>query len=179
VQQLPYPASTSPICSCRPERSLTPLAPDVRGAAPLPAFPRTLLGAAPVASETTWASSRRNPEVIHPISAGEQFLVLVTLTFARPGARFVARIQIGEASFTPPLHRTLSGILHPSEVVKYRKQNKIYLERALTRIADKTSDEAGATPPFDARCVTVSVRSLPPHPLLDTALRPALMYEIE
>jgi hypothetical protein len=163
VQQLPYPASMSPICSCRPERSLTPLAPDVRGAAPLPAFPHSLLGAALVASEITWASSRRNPEASHGIGTDKQFSVLLTLRFAGSGARSVTRIQVGEERFTPPLHYTLSDILHPFEPVKHRKQSKIYPERAFTRIADKTSDEAGATPPFDARCVTVPVGSLPPH----------------
>ena len=35
---------------------------------------------------------------------------------------------------------------------------------ATKKDAAQTSDEAGATPPFDARCVTVAVWSLPPSP---------------
>lgn len=46
--------------------------------------------------------------------------------------------------------------------MKYRKQNKMRAKRPLTWSAEKNSDEAGATPPFAARCVTGSVRSLPP-----------------
>jgi len=35
-------------------------------------------------------------------------------------------------------------------------------QTATKKDAAQTSDEAGATPPFDARCVTVAVWSLPP-----------------
>jgi hypothetical protein len=36
-------------------------------------------------------------------------------------------------------------------------------QTATKKDAAQTSDEAGATPPFDARCVTVAVGSLPPQ----------------
>jgi len=36
-------------------------------------------------------------------------------------------------------------------------------ETATKKDAAQTSDEAGATPPFDARCVTVAMGSLPPQ----------------
>jgi len=37
---------------------------------------------------------------------------------------------------------------------------------ATRKDAAQTSGSAGATPPFDAPCVTVAVGSLPPHPNL-------------
>ncbi len=69
----------------------------------------------------------------------------------------------GGVRFTPELHVILHHKLHPSAAANYRKQNKVSAERARSRSEAKTSDEAGATPPFDPRCATVSVELLSPH----------------
>ncbi len=71
--------------------------------------------------------------------------------------------QTGEVCFTSQLHLIQGDKLHRLEVANCGKSSKINAERPRSGNAAKTSDEAGATPPFAARCVTSSVGSLPPH----------------
>ncbi len=59
-----------------------------------------------------------------------------------------------EVRFTRQLHVLLHDKLHASAAANYRKLNEISAEKTRRRDAAKTSDEAGATPAFDARCVT-------------------------
>ncbi len=71
--------------------------------------------------------------------------------------------KTGEVCFTSQLHLTQGDKLHGLEVANCGKSSEMNAERPRSRNAAKTSDEAGATPPFAARCVTGSVGSLPPH----------------
>jgi hypothetical protein len=77
----------------------------------------------------------------------------------RPKRKFQAKSgadtpTIGELFFTWELHVHLHNRLHQSGAATFRKQKEISGEQARSRNAAKTSDEAGATPAFDARYVT-------------------------
>lgn len=63
--------------------------------------------------------------------------------------------KTGEVCFTSQLHLVQGDKLHRLEVANCGKRNEINAERPRSRNAAKTSDEAGATRLFDARCVTV------------------------
>jgi len=68
----------------------------------------------------------------------------------------------GEERFTPVLHGALHRSLHRSAAHKARHVNQINAPKRV-RLCEGWHDvRAGATPPFDARCVTVAVGSLPP-----------------
>jgi hypothetical protein len=68
----------------------------------------------------------------------------------------------GEEHFTPALHWALHGSLHRKADCKARQINPIDVLKTV-RLREGWHDvRAGATPPFDARCVTVAVWSLPP-----------------
>ena len=61
----------------------------------------------------------------------------------------------GEERFTPVLHGALRRSLHRSAAHKARHVNQINAPRTV-RLSEGWHDvRAGATPPFDARCVTV------------------------
>jgi len=68
----------------------------------------------------------------------------------------------GEERFTPVLHWALHRSLHPSAAGKARQVNPIEVPNTLGLREGWHDVRAGATPHFDARCVTVSVGSLPP-----------------
>jgi hypothetical protein len=68
----------------------------------------------------------------------------------------------GEESFTPILHGALHRLLHLSALGKARQVNQINAPKTVGLCAGWHDVRAGATPPFDARRVTVSVWSLPP-----------------
>ncbi|HEY2547962.1 MAG TPA: hypothetical protein VGI46_17960 [Candidatus Acidoferrum sp.] len=70
----------------------------------------------------------------------------------------------GEGHFTPQLHPSyFTSHFTPEERASIYQTIQIEaLGRAELHVAE-TLYEAGATPPFDARCVTVAVGSLPPH----------------
>ncbi len=68
----------------------------------------------------------------------------------------------GEGRFTPILHGALHRSLHPSAAGKARQLNPINVSTTLGLRVGRNHVKAGATPPYDARCVTVAVRSLPP-----------------
>ena len=68
----------------------------------------------------------------------------------------------GEERFTPVLQGALHRSLHWSAARKARHVNQINAPKTV-RLCEGWHDvRAGATPPFDARCVTVAVWSLPP-----------------
>jgi hypothetical protein len=77
----------------------------------------------------------------------------------------------GEVAFTPLLHRNLTCYFTLDRAHHYGNQSDESSQR--TKLcAAQTAPEAGATPPFDARCVTVAVWSLPPsQELRSLALR--------
>jgi hypothetical protein len=67
----------------------------------------------------------------------------------------------GEVGFTPLLHRNLTCYFTIDRGRRYGNQSDESPRRAKL-CAAQTVPEAGATPPFDAPCVTVAVWSLPP-----------------
>jgi hypothetical protein len=78
----------------------------------------------------------------------------------------------GEESFTPVLHGALHRSLYRSAAGKARKLNPIDVPKTVGLDEGWHDVRAGATPPFDARCVTVAVWSLPPsRELWDRVLR--------
>jgi hypothetical protein len=68
----------------------------------------------------------------------------------------------GEVRFTPVLHEALPRSLHRSAARKARQINPIEVPKTVGLREGWHDVRAGATPPFDARCVTVAVWSLPP-----------------
>jgi hypothetical protein len=70
--------------------------------------------------------------------------------------------SLGEERFTPVLHWALHRSFHRKADCKARQINPIDVPKTV-RLREGWHDvRAGATPPFDARCVTVAVWSLPP-----------------
>jgi hypothetical protein len=67
----------------------------------------------------------------------------------------------GEVGFTPLLHRNLTCYFTLDRARHYGNQSD-ESSRRTKLCAAQTAPEAGAPPPFDARCVTVAVGSLPP-----------------
>jgi hypothetical protein len=68
----------------------------------------------------------------------------------------------GEERFTPVLHGALLWSLHPRAADKARQVNQMDVPKTVGLHEGWHDVRAGATPPFDARCVTVAVGSLPP-----------------
>jgi hypothetical protein len=68
----------------------------------------------------------------------------------------------GEERFTPVLHGALHWSFHRTAARKARQINPIEVPKTVGLREGWHDVRAGATPPFDARCVTVSVGSLPP-----------------
>src|SRR6266478_5250234 len=68
----------------------------------------------------------------------------------------------GEEGFTPVLHGALHRSLHRSAARKARQINPIEVLNTVALHEGWNDMRAGATPPFDAPCVTVAVWSLPP-----------------
>jgi hypothetical protein len=69
----------------------------------------------------------------------------------------------GVESFIPVLHGALHRSLHRSAARKARQISPIDVPKTVALREGWHDIRAGAAPPFDARCVTVAVRSLPPH----------------
>src|SRR6266849_1223066 len=61
----------------------------------------------------------------------------------------------GEERFTPVLHGALHRSLHRSAAGKARQVNQMDVPKAVGLREGWHDVRAGATPPFDARCVTV------------------------
>ena len=70
----------------------------------------------------------------------------------------------GEESFSPVLHGAFHWSLHLSAAGKARQVNPVDVLKTVGLREVWNDVRAGATPPFDARCVTVAVWSLPPSP---------------
>jgi hypothetical protein len=68
----------------------------------------------------------------------------------------------GEERFTLVLHGTLHRSLHPRAPGKARQVNLLDVLKTVALREGWHDVRAGATPLFDARCVTVAVWSLPP-----------------
>jgi len=68
----------------------------------------------------------------------------------------------GEERFTPVLHGALHRSFHRSTARKASQINTIDVPKTVALREGWNDMRAGATPPFDARCVTVAVWSLPP-----------------
>jgi len=68
----------------------------------------------------------------------------------------------GEERFTPVLHGAVHRSLHGSAARKGRQINPIEVPKTVGLCEGWHEVMAGATPPFDARCVTVAMWSLPP-----------------
>jgi len=68
----------------------------------------------------------------------------------------------GEERFTPVLHGALHWSLHRSAAGKARQVSRIDIPKTVGLHEGRHDVRAGATPPFDARCVMVAVESLPP-----------------
>ena len=76
----------------------------------------------------------------------------------------------GEERFTSVLHVALHRSLHRSAARKARQTNPIEVPKTVTLRGGRHDVRAGAAPPFDARCVTVAVWSLPPSQGLRVSL---------
>ena len=81
----------------------------------------------------------------------------------------------GEVGFTLLLHRNLTSYFTLDRVQDYGNQSH-ESSRRTKLCAAQTAPEAGATPPFDARCVTVAVWSLPPSQKLRGRVLRACIY---
>jgi len=85
----------------------------------------------------------------------------------------------GEERFTPVLHGALHRSLHPSAAGKARQVNPISVSKTVGLREGSNDVRAGATPPFDARCVTVAVSSLPPSQELRSRVLRACIHRPE
>ena len=72
-------------------------------------------------------------------------------------------LRSGEVDFTPLLRFAVHDSVHPCGEANLRKRSEMTENTATAKDAVQTSDEVGATPPFDAPFVTVAVGSLPPQ----------------
>ncbi len=71
-------------------------------------------------------------------------------------------MRAGEVYFTPLLQHLLHCSLHPGGEANLMETQEMSGKERSHLDAAQTGREAGATPPFDARCVTGCVESLPP-----------------
>ena len=85
----------------------------------------------------------------------------------------------GEERFASLLHGALHRSLHPSAAGKARQVNPISVSKTVGLREGWHEVGAGATPPFDARCVTVAVWSLPPSQELRSRVLHACMHRPE
>jgi hypothetical protein len=78
----------------------------------------------------------------------------------------------GEERFTLVLHGLLHRSLHRKADCKARQINPINVPKTVGLREGWHDVRTGATPPFDAQCVTIAMRSLPPsQELWDRVLR--------
>ncbi len=163
VQQPPIPPTMPAIRSCRSERSLTPHALGVSGAAPLPAFLIVYIRAEARGKEP--AHPRQldaERDRMRPMKPENSHL------FSHEGATESRRsrgFRWKRVKCPSPFHFTGYLTLH-----FIRTQELLLPEIKALRVAQKTGwyaektvDEAGATRLVAARCVTSADGSLPPH----------------
>ncbi len=163
MQEPRYPATTSSIRSRRPERSPTAFALGVRGAAPLPAF------------LMPYRKGAGKPEAFClPSGAGRRGSRKQS---AKPeDSYFSSHSGSKDSKRIPCFDRTRVKCPSPPNFIRYftihftrpqkasiRELNAVRVPEKIKLHAPKDVGEAGATPPFAARCVTGSVGSLPPR----------------
>jgi hypothetical protein len=85
----------------------------------------------------------------------------------------------GEERFTPVLHWALHRSLHRNTAGKARLVNPIDVRKTVALREGWHDLRAGATPPFDARCVTVAVGSLPPSPEVHVSVSRGCIHRTE
>ena len=129
----PLPTTTPPKHACRPEWDLTAFAQLSAEQSHLRSSPRHF------PTKSRWLKPNESLDL--------------------PKRKFQAKSgadtpTIGEFCVTRGLHVHLHGRLHQSGAATFRKQKEMSGKQARSRNAAKTSDEAGATPALDARCVT-------------------------
>jgi hypothetical protein len=112
-----------------------------------------------------WLITRNHKLTPHTLRGSELGSVDADFFHRATGAASFLRALLqsrGEERFTPVLHGALHRSLHRSAARKARQVNQINAPKTV-RLREGWHDvRAGATPPFDARCVTVAVWSLPP-----------------
>jgi hypothetical protein len=163
VQQPPSPARTPAIRSCRSERSLKPLALGVSEAAPLPIF---LIGYGAGAGEPKATRASLGTRRAEQLERSEQ----------EEDAHFSNHVCLKERKRTLWFDWTSVKSPSPPSFIRYftihftwtqqptiREINEVHLAEEVELRAAEDVDEAEATPPFAARCVTGSVGSLPPN----------------
>src|SRR4029077_9773205 len=79
---------------------------------------------------------------------------------------FISNRGRSEELFTPLLHWGLQQSLHGGRGGHGWQINLMHAPKRTELHADRNDGRAGATPPFDAQCVTGFVRSLPPSQVL-------------
>jgi hypothetical protein len=162
--QLPLnPSTKPPMYSRRPERSLTAFAQGVRGAAPLRAFlsPCRTGTDDPGAIRLPWKAGRR--ESCKLAAKPGRFPFFLALSFKSEREKQLVKSEKGEEPFTSRLHEVFHPSLHPDSAAIYSENQSITRRGENRPVRGPNPSEAGATPPFAARCVTGSVGSLPPH----------------
>jgi hypothetical protein len=142
----PLPTTTSPKHACRPEWDLTAFAQLSAEQSHLRFSPGHSL------TKGRWSDPGGSPLEL-------------------PDWKFQAKSEAdtpitGEVRFTPQLQVIHHDKLQASAAANYRRPNGMSAEKTRRRDAAKTSDEAGtgATPAFDARCVT-ALRAVAPASL--------------
>lgn len=154
MQQPLYPATKPSLHSHRSERSLTALAPGVRGAAPLPAFLtpyKTGIGDLE-AMCLHWRARRRGSRKRPARPA--RFPIFLGFSFKKEREKPLVRLDKGEEDFTRQLHGALHHSLHPHPETIYSRNQRIIRREEDRPVRGPNPGEAGATPAFDARCVT-------------------------
>lgn len=89
-------------------------------------------------------------------------LLALQLGAEKAGKKGAACKGAGEVYFTLLLQYALHRSLHAGSEANLTKTEEMNAKDRSHSDAAQTWSEAGATPPFDARCVTGSVESLPP-----------------
>lgn len=156
MQQPPYPATTSSMRSRRSGRSLMALALGVSGAASLPAFLMPFkTGASEQKAICTSLGARRRDSHQRPAKQEDaHFSNHCGSKESRRSAWFDWRSvkSHSPSSFTSyfTIHFTWT------QQVLLREINALHVAARIDWYAAQTVDEAGATPPFAARCVSGS-----------------------
>ncbi len=114
-----------------------------------------------------WPITRNHNLTRHTLRRSERGSVDADFLHRAGGASSFTRALLnsrGEERFTPVLHWALHRSLHQSAARKASQINTIEVPKTVGLHEGWHDVRAGATPPFDARCVTVAVGSLPPSP---------------
>jgi hypothetical protein len=155
------PSTKSSLPSRRPERSLTPLALGVRGAAPLRAFLSPCWTGTDDPGAIRLPRGAGRPESCKLAAKPGRFPFFPAFSFKSEREKQLVKSEKREEPFTPHLH----GVVHPP---LHQDSATFYSENQRRPVHGSNPGEAGATPPVAARCVTASVGSLPPHQFPET-----------